>query len=392
MQKYIHAVISSTLAWAGNIYDLVLITYAYQFLHEILGLSYFDLTLLFSLGLIGRVVGASIFGRIADKKGRKIVALIGTAGYSIFQLLFSLSTSFNLMSIFRTTEGLFMGAQWTSSTVLAIEQAPREKLQFINSIVQSGYALGYALTGVTYMFMSSDLASISGYRIFMLTGSLPLILVPYIYFKVTENFKPTVAKKVSVKDYSPYFIRASLAMSGMFIAYLSIFSIYPDFAKVSGFPAYYVGLLMAVANAIQGSSYVIFGRISYKFGAFNLIYIGIAGLIIASFLSMPILSVLKSIPVMSSGVFLYAFSVGFWPLISGIVASSVPQEVRAFITGTAYNIGAVAGGVISALIGEIIDLFGMSSLPYFVFGINLASLSVVFISMFTWPMGTTVSN
>jgi len=149
---------------------------------------------------------------------------------------------------------------------------------------------------------------------------------------------------------------------------------------------------MAVANAIQGSSYVIFGRISYKFGAFNLIYIGIAGLIIASFLSMPILPVLKSIPVMSSGVFLYAFSVGFWPLISGIVASSVPQEVRAFITGTAYNIGAVAGGVISALIGEIIDLFGMSSLPYFVFGINFASLSVVFISMFTWPTGTTVSN
>ncbi|PVU77012.1 MFS transporter, partial [Acidianus hospitalis] len=202
MQKYIHAVTSSTLAWAGNIYDLVLITYAYTFLNKIVGISYLDLTIIFSLGLIGRVIGASIFGKIADKRGRKIVALTGTAGYSIFQTFFALTVSFPLMAFFRTIEGIFMGAQWTSGTVLAIEQAPKQKLQFVNSIVQAGYALGYALTGVAYMLMSSDLTSISGYRIFMLTGSLPLILVPYIYFKVTEEFKPSVvAQKVRVRDY-----------------------------------------------------------------------------------------------------------------------------------------------------------------------------------------------
>ncbi|MFP3234474.1 MAG: hypothetical protein RXR08_12680 [Sulfolobaceae archaeon] len=54
-------------------------------------------------------------------------------------------------------------------------------------------------------------------------------------------------------------------MSGMFIAYLSIFSIYPDFAEYSAhFPAYYVGLLMAIANGILGTSYNIFGKLSYR--------------------------------------------------------------------------------------------------------------------------------
>jgi len=44
-------------------------------------------------------------------------------------------------------------------------------------------------------------------------------------------------------------------MSGMFIAYLSIFSIYPDFAEcLAHLPAYYVGLLMAIADGIQGTS------------------------------------------------------------------------------------------------------------------------------------------
>jgi SHS family lactate transporter-like MFS transporter len=107
--------------------------------------------------------------------------------------------------------------------------------------------------------------------------------------------------------------------------------------------------------------------------------------LVAAFLSMPILSVFKNMPIMSSGVILYAFAVGFWPLISGIVASSVPPEIRAFITGTSYNIGAVAGGIISALLGVFIAYFGMGSLPYFINIINLASLSVVFASMYTWP-------
>ncbi|MFP3202562.1 MAG: hypothetical protein RXR43_10080 [Sulfolobus sp.] len=70
-------------------------------------------------------------------------------------------------------------------------------------------------------------------------------------------------------------------------------------------------------------------------------------------------------------------------MISGIVARSVPPEVRAFLTDTAYNIG--AGGIVSVLIGGIIEAFGMAPLPYFMDGIEFASLAV-FVSMFTWPM------
>ena len=74
-------------------------------------------------------------------------------------------------------------------------------------------------------------------------------------------------------------------------------------------------------------------------------------------------------------------------MISGISASSVSPEVRAFMTGTAYNIG--AGGII--LIGGVIEAFGMASLPYFVDGIEFTSLAV-FYSMFTWPRKVAVKQ
>jgi SHS family lactate transporter-like MFS transporter len=77
-------------------------------------------------------------------------------------------------------------------------------------------------------------------------------------------------------------------------------------------------------------------------------YVGIALMIFLAFLAVPLVYAMVSLPIMSAGVFIYEFANGFCPLISGIAASSVPPEVRAFMTGTAYNIG--AGGIVSALI------------------------------------------
>ena len=78
---------------------------------------------------------------------------------------------------------------------------------------------------------------------------IPLPLVPYIYFKVNEN----TPRKVNIKGYSPYFIRGNLDVGNVYC--LSIFSIYPDFAEYfAHFPAYYVGLLIVIANGIQGTS------------------------------------------------------------------------------------------------------------------------------------------
>jgi SHS family lactate transporter-like MFS transporter len=64
------------------------------------------------------------------------------------------------------------------------------------------------------------------------------------------------------------------------------------------------------------------------------------------------------LPITSAGVFINAFANDFCPLISGIAASSDPPEVRAFLTDTAYNIG--AGGIV--LIGGVIEAFGVASL------------------------------
>lgn len=124
MEKYIYATLASFSSWAGNIYDLLIVTYVYAYLSKYLGMDTVEGTLLFALGLIFRVIGGYVFGKYADSHGRKAVLALGTAGYSITQAVIAFSPSIALVLLFRSIQGLMMGAQWTAGTVIAYENAP----------------------------------------------------------------------------------------------------------------------------------------------------------------------------------------------------------------------------------------------------------------------------
>ena len=50
MHDYIHATIASTFAWAGNIYDLLLLTYVYSYFEKVHSLLILDFSILYTLG------------------------------------------------------------------------------------------------------------------------------------------------------------------------------------------------------------------------------------------------------------------------------------------------------------------------------------------------------
>ncbi len=226
MKPYIHATLASTVAWAGNIYDLLIITYVYSYIEKTFGISYTLVSLLFSLGLLGRVVGGTLFGRLADKYGRKPILMLTTLGYSLFHGIMAFSPDLPVLFVSRTLEGIFMGGEWTAGTIVAYESAPVSIRGILTGIVQSGYGIGYAFTGLTYLFFSSTMSQ--DWRLFLATGAFPILLVPYMKLKVPESrasFIKTV--RVRYRDYSNLILKSTMAMSGMFIAYFSVFGNYP---------------------------------------------------------------------------------------------------------------------------------------------------------------------
>ncbi|PVU69119.1 MFS transporter [Sulfolobus sp. SCGC AB-777_L09] len=377
MRDYIHATIASTFAWAGNIYDLLLLTYVYSYFEKVYSLSILDFSILFALGLIGRVIGGSYFGNIADKIGRKPILLIGTAGYSTSQLLLALSPNVLLLYVFRLLEGIFMGAQWTAGTVLAYEKAPVSLKGIITGIVQSGYGIGYAMTGVAYILLNNDP------RLFLITGSIPLILIPYILIGIKEgNREGEYRAKVNIRDYLPILLRSTAGMAGMFIAYFSVFGNYTIFAEgYLRMSSYSLGLLMTLANIGLAISFILFGRLADFMDKRKLIYIGALALL----LSLPLsISVFTNDLLSQIGISIYAFFTGFWPLMALLLVDSVPLEVRGFLSGLAYNIGGFVGGIANIILGFIATL-GIYELVNSIDILGFASITVVLVSVITWP-------
>ena len=317
--------------------------------------------------------------------------IIGTGGYALFQGLMAFSPNALLLFVFRGLEGLFMGAAWTAGMVLAYEKAPVSARGFVTGIYQAGYGIGYALTAVTYFIFLSNLAS--DWRLFLLTGAFPLILLPYIQLKVGESIKKTEVEKPRYKDYLDVLIKATLAMSGMFIAYFSVFGNYTTIALYyAKIPPYFLATLMLVANMILAGSFVLFGKLADKINKRKLIYAGVIGLLASIPFSVPIFSFLINPYIMFIGTVGFAFSTGFWPVMPLLLADSVPINVRGFLSGFAYNMGGLMGGIANIILGVISSLYGISALAKSIDGFVIFSLILVFVSVITWPKRKIVVN
>jgi len=389
MKFYIHSTISSTFAWAGNIYDLVLITYIYPEIEKAYNIGLLYVSLLFSLGLIGRFFGGTYFGNLSDKMGRKPVLIISTGGYAIFSGIMAFSPDVIILFVARLVQGIFMGGEWASGTVLAYEFSPKNITGTIVGIVQSGYGIGYALTGLTYIIFLSTITI--NWRLFLFTGFIPVIIMPYAFLKIPKEDIIKNNDKVSFKNYIKDLIKITIIMAGMFGAYFSIFSYYPTIAPLYGIKKSYIGLLMIISNIVLAISFILFGKLSHKIDKKFLIIIATIILMFSAFLSMPFITKIFDFSI--AGILLYSFGAGDWTLIPLLLIEKVPERVRGSLSGTSYNLGALIGGFISLLVGFSETFFGYSiKLLMFIDIITFISLIIVLLTIISWNSNKNVNE
>ncbi len=75
MQRWVHATIASVFAWAGNIYDLLIITYVYSDLAKYLGVTTF-------IGIVFFIIAAT-----GAKRELNLVLVMGAVGLSVLRTL-----------------------------------------------------------------------------------------------------------------------------------------------------------------------------------------------------------------------------------------------------------------------------------------------------------------
>src|SRR6202023_1392607 len=135
------------------------------------------------LTLAFRPVGAFLFGRMADKFGRRPTLMLNIISYSVFELASAFAPSLHVLLVLRALFGIAMGGEWGVGAALAFETLPKENRGFFSGLLQEGYSVGYlvaaAVFGVLFQFI--------GWRGLFIVGASPALVAGYIAFKVEES-------------------------------------------------------------------------------------------------------------------------------------------------------------------------------------------------------------
>ncbi|MEW6347128.1 MAG: MFS transporter [Pseudomonadota bacterium] len=161
-------------------------------------------SLVFVTTLLGRPLGALIFGVIADRVGRRNASILSSAGFATVTMLIALlpgyevigMMSYWLLVLLRFVDGIFLGGGYTGPIPLAIESAPKDRRGFVGGLIIAGFPAAYLTTNLlaALMFALFPLDGASspyaqwGWRIpFMIGSLLAAALSAYYVFKVEES-------------------------------------------------------------------------------------------------------------------------------------------------------------------------------------------------------------
>src|SRR6202040_2084072 len=147
------------------------------------GVAIADVTFAILLTLAMRPVGAFLFGRAADRWGRRPTLMVDVLLYSVIEFASAFSPSLTALLILRALYGVAMGGEWGVGASLTMETVPSHARGFVSGLLQSGYPAGYFLASIVY----GALFQYIGWRGMFMVGVIPALLVFYIRRTVPES-------------------------------------------------------------------------------------------------------------------------------------------------------------------------------------------------------------
>src|SRR2546421_5573204 len=185
---HLKAMITSGMGFFTDAYDLFIIGVVLAILTPLWHLNALDVSLLGSTSLIAAALGSLIFGRLADRLGRKFVYGYELVVLAIGAIASALSPNVLFLLIFRFILGLGIGGDYPVSATLMSEYANRRDRGKLITMVFSMQGLGLILGPLVAIVLL--LAGINHdliWRIMLALGAVPALATFYLRRQIAET-------------------------------------------------------------------------------------------------------------------------------------------------------------------------------------------------------------
>jgi SHS family lactate transporter-like MFS transporter len=347
---HLHAVAASFLGWMLDAFDFFIVVFVLTDIGKDFGRSRLEMALAITLTLFTRPIGAFIFGLMADRYGRRRPLMINLVFFSVVEVLSGLAPNYGTFMVLRALFGVGMGGEWGVGASLAMEKAPRRLRGVLSGLLQQGYAAGYLLAALCYLFVFPHL----GWRPMFFIGGLPALLAIYIRYGVKES---EVWQRTKLDNWSnlggailshwKLFLYLFVMMTAMSFVSHGTQDLYPTFLKIErrvGDDMVSYGAIIYNIGAIIGG--VVMGRYSDRVGRRR----SIVTSLVFAVVTIPVWAYAPTIPMLVMGAFVMQFMVqGAWGVIPAHINELSPDAVRGFLPGFAYQCGIAIGGTAPAI-------------------------------------------
>jgi SHS family lactate transporter-like MFS transporter len=342
-----NVVVAAYLGWTLDAFDFFLMVFMFKDISTELhsSMQVVSTAVLLTLGM--RPVGAFLFGRLADRFGRKPTLVWNILAYSVLEVASGFAPNMTTLLIVRALFGVAMGGEWGIGSALTMETIPPSARGFVSGLLQAGYPSGYFLASLAVYLLYDRL----GWRYMFVLGVIPAVLVFFVRRGVDESpawKEQQHTPRMGILDV----LRRDWKLAVYGIILMTAFNFfshgsqdaYPGlFLKVQHhFDTHLGSLMTAVGNigAIFGGLF--FGSISEKIGRRRAI-------MIAALIALPALPfwAFGSTPlILAAGAFLMQISVqGAWGVIPVHLNELSPPEIRATFPGFVYQLGNLLAAV-----------------------------------------------
>ena len=357
------ALIAASLGWMLDAMDFMMYSMVLAYLMNDLGMSKATGGLLGSAAQLAAAVGGISFGILADRFGRTRALMGSIITYSLFTAACGFSQTVAQLAVFRVLVGIGLGGEWATGAALVSETWPAQHRGKALGLMQSFWAIGYALAAV----VTAVALPRWGWRAVFFVGALPALLTFWIRRSVEE---PAIWQE---RRHEPG--AAGAGLRSLFAGPLRGFNSWnPAFLSLSpeqggvGLSAVTMSSFVVAMQAGTWLGYVTFGFVSDHVGRKKtyVTYLLVAAAVLPIYARTRNPAVLLALgPVV--GFFGTGFFAGF-----GAVASEIfPTAVRASALAITYNLGRVVSAIAPFTVGSLAQTRG--------FGLGFTILSGAFV-------------